>query len=482
MQEKEVWYDCSFEQVFVLTMANAGVFRILMRVLPTHGQQVLFAALLLLVIGAPAVFCQQNTSAAPEVLTLDQALNIALRDNRTVKNAQLAVEKSDEQLGAARTARLPSFKLYTVVSEDLVKHNVNLTNPFAGIFPGVGPFFTVGIERKPTAVFAAQVLQPISQQYKIGLGLNLLKLERQVDQEKLRAEQQALVDQVKRAYYGILLTESGLESVREEVKSYRELDRVTGEFVIQQVALKADHLQVQTQLAKAEYESVDLSNKLSTQKEQFNSLLGRDVFTEFGVLQVTESSVLESDVTAARRRAIEQRPELKEARLRLQQANLDKRIKHSEYIPDVSAGFTSLALRNFDQVVPRNIASVGVVVSWEPFDWGRKKRQLAEKQATVEQAKNGLRETEDQILIDVSDKFRKLQQTGMGLRVAKLGRETARERLRVMTSSYKFQAVLFSDVLQSQASLSESNHQYQQALLSFWTAKAEFEKALGEDK
>jgi outer membrane protein TolC len=42
--------------------------------------------------------------------------------------------------------------------------------------------------------------------------------------------------------------------------------------------------------------------------------------------------------------------------------------------------------------------------------------------------------------------------------------------------------VLLSDVLQSQASLSELNHQYQQALLSFWTAKAEFEKALGEDK
>src|SRR6266478_482118 len=161
------------------------VFRIKMRVLPTHGRQLLIGALLMLALTSPAVFSQQKTAAAPEVLTLDQAINIALKDNRTVKNAQLAVEKSDEQLGAARTARLPSFKLYTVVSEDLVKHNVNLTNPFAGIFPGVGPFFTVGIERKPTAVFAAQVVQPISQQYRIGLGLNLLKLERQVDQEKL---------------------------------------------------------------------------------------------------------------------------------------------------------------------------------------------------------------------------------------------------------------------------------------------------------
>jgi outer membrane protein TolC len=326
------------------------------------------------------------------------------------------------------------------------------------------------------------VLQPVSQQYKIGLAINLARIERQVQQEKLRAEQQALIDEVKRAYYGILLTASGLESVRDEVKSYKELDRVTGEFVIQQVALKADQLQVQTRLAKAEYDMADLSNRLSTQKEQLNVLLGRDVFTEFGVLQVTESSIPEVDVKEARLRAIEQRPELKGARLSLEQAKLDRRIKKSEYIPDVSAGLTTLALRNFNEVVPRNIASVGVVLIWEPFDWGRKKRQLAEKEKTVEQAKNGVRATEDQILIDVSNRFRKLQQTGIGLRVAKLGCQTAREKLRVITSNYKFQAVLLSDVLQSQASLSESNHQYQQALLSFWTAKAEFEKALGEDK
>jgi len=58
-----------------------------------------------------------------------------------------------------------------------------------------------------------------------------------------------------------------LENVRDEVKSYRELERVTGEYVLQQVVLKSDYLQVQTRLAKAEYEALDLTNRLSTQKE-----------------------------------------------------------------------------------------------------------------------------------------------------------------------------------------------------------------------
>jgi outer membrane protein TolC len=134
------------------------------------------------------------------------------------------------------------------------------------------------------------------------------------------------------------------------------------------------------------------------------------------------------------------------------------------------------------QQVPREFANVGVVVSWEFFDWGRKKHQLAAIDSTLEQAKSGLKEAEDQVLVDVGDKLRKLQLTAQALRVAKLGEDSAKENLRVSTGQYKFQAVMLSDVLKSQASLAEATNEYQKALLTFWTAKAEFEKALGEDK
>jgi outer membrane protein TolC len=126
--------------------------------------------------------------------------------------------------------------------------------------------------------------------------------------------------------------------------------------------------------------------------------------------------------------------------------------------------------------------NVGVVVNWEIFDWGRKKHQLAEKDLAVEQSKNALKETEDQVLIDVGDKMRKLQQSAQALHVARLAEDSAKENLRVSSGKYKFQAVMLSDVLQSQASLAEATNAYQRALLMFWTAKAEFEKALGEEK
>jgi outer membrane protein TolC len=440
------------------------------------------AALVLLLATPLAGWCQQSTPTAAEVLSIDQAINIALQNNRSLKNARFNVDKGEDTIRSIRTSRLPSTHFYALVSQDMVKHETDLTNPVSGTFPGIGPFFTFSTPSRPTAVFAAQVLQPLSQQYRIGLAIDAVRLARDGEQQKLRSEEQSLVNNVKQAYYGILQSESALENVREEVKSYRELDRVTGEFVLQQVVLKSDHLQVQTRLAKAEYEAGDLSNRLTSQKEQLNKLLGRDVLTDFSVSRVADATLFGGDVSASRRLALEQRPELSEARLKVEQAKLDKRLKKSEYIPDVSAGFTSLTLRNFDQVVPRNIASVGVVMSWEPFDWGRKKHQLAEKSKTIDQAENALKETEDQILIEVGDKFRRLQQTQQALRVARLSQDAEREALRVNTGRYKFESALLSEVLQSQATLSNANNQYQQALLSFWTAKAELEKAMGQDK
>ncbi len=453
-----------------------------MRSKTVHNPKSYFAALSLLLAMPLAAWCQQSTPTSAEVLSLDQAINIALQNNRPLKNARLTVEKGEDEIAVIRTSRFPSSRFYALVSQDMVKHETNLTNPLTGVFPGIGPFFTLSTPRRPTAVFAAQVLQPISQQYRIGLAIDAVKLARDEEQQKLRSEEQSLVNNVKKTYYGLLQSESALENVRDEVKSYRELDRVTGEFVLQQVVLKSDHLQVQTQLAKAEYEAVDLTNRVSTQKEQLNKLLGRNVLTDFSVSPVAEATVFEGDISASRRRALEQRPELSDARLKVAQAKLDKRLKKSEYIPDVSVGFTTLSLRNFDEVVPKNIASVGVVMSWEPFDWGRKKRQLAEKSKTIEQAENALKETEDQIQIEVGDKFRRLQQTQQALRVARLSQDTEREALRVTQGRYSFEAALLTEVLQSQAKLADANNQYQQALLSFWTAKAELERALGQDK
>jgi outer membrane protein len=444
---------------------------------------------LLLIVAGLILFGLQGTiraqappSSSGDSLTLDRAIDLALSNNHAIKIAEYGVAKAEEDISIAKTSRFPSLHMYTLVSGNLAKNDIKVPNPAANQFPGLGPFFLLTQERKPSAVFAVTAAEPLTQQYRIGLNIKLEHLSRELAEAKLRQQHNETIDEVKKTYYAILQTKSSLSSVVQVVKSYQELDKVTGDYVVQQVALKAEHLVVQTRLAQAQYEELELSNRLATQKEQLNSLLGREVGYEFEVTDAPAFVSVETKVTEARKIALEHRPEVQQARLSVEQATLARRIKKSEYIPDVSAGFAYLTPRNFPSVVPREFANVGVIVSWEFFDWGRKKHQLAEIDNTIEQAKNGLKETEDQVLVEVGDKLRKLQLTGQALRVAKLAEDAAKENLRVSTGQYKFQAVMLSDVLKSQASLAEATNEYQRALLTFWTAKAEFEKALGEDK
>ena len=427
----------------------------------------------------PALRAQSPATRDGEELTLEQAIEIALRDNRPVKNAQLSISKAGNEVAATRTLRLPSMNLYALASQQLVKQDANVDN---SSITGIAPFFSIGIPRKPTAIFAGQILQPLSQQHRIGLTIEQAGLARDVETEKLRQVNQSTVNQVKQTYYGILQTQSALDSLLEAVRYYRELDRVMADNVAQQVSLKADSLEVKTRLAKAEYEALNLTNQLATAKEQLNNQLGRDVRTEFRVAAVPDVNGFDNDLALARSRALEQRPEVREVRLKVKQAEVDRRIKKSEYIPDVSLGFTYMSFRNFEDVIPKNSASIGIVVKWEVFDWGRKKNQLAEKDQAIEQARNALHEAESLVLIEVGDKFRKLQQTRQALVVAQLNQQTARENIRVSTNKYKVKAALVSDVLQTQATLADADYQYQQALLAYWTARADYEKAIGADK
>ena len=81
---------------------------------------ILLAALILLAGNPHQVLCQQ-AGPASEILTLDQAIQIALRNNRSAQNARLEADKANDKTAALRTRRLPSLKLSTLFSKPQVQ-------------------------------------------------------------------------------------------------------------------------------------------------------------------------------------------------------------------------------------------------------------------------------------------------------------------------------------------------------------------------
>ena len=421
---------------------------------------------------------------APETLSLDAAIKLAVDSNRALEASRLQVAKAQEDLAVARTRRLPNFETSVQASQLLTPVDFSFPAGSFGDIPGVGPIpavdTAVSSPTRPSFYVSSQVSQPLTQLVRIGLGIRNASTSIEIEKEHVRENQRSLVNNVKRLYFAILQTESALTATDEAISLYKELDRTLTVRVAQKVALKSDSLDVQLRLAQEEVTRMSYANTLASQKEQFNQLLGRDVRTAFDVTDVAPVSASEIDVEAAQKRALADRPDVREARLKVTQADLDRRSKKAERIPDVSLAVSYLSNFNID-VLPQNMAAVGVQVKWEPFDWGRKRSEFTAKSHTVEQARLNVREIEDKAVLEINSRYRTLTEARAMLHVARLGQDSAREKLRVKTNQYQIQAALLSDVLGLRAELASSTDRYQQSLLAFWTAKADFEHAVGED-
>jgi outer membrane protein TolC len=325
-----------------------------------------------------------------------------------------------------------------------------------------------------------QVAQPVTQLYKIHLAIREQELGVDLAGQKYQAKRQSVVADVRQAYYAVLQTESALHVARATVKQYQETDRVVLDYVAQRSALKSSSLEVKAKLAQSQYQVVQLHDTLTTQKEYLNNLLGRDLDTPFGTQQVPPVSPEETDLTVARQTSLAQRPEVKEAEIDVRRADYDRRLARSQYLPDIGAALHYLSPIN-TQVLPQNIASVGVEMKWDPFDWGGRRDEVKQKETTVLQSRYQLKETRSQVLLDVDNGFRKLSESRALVVVAGAGRDAADEKLREVTDQFSKSVVLLRDLLEQQAAAINANQEYQQSLLAFWSAKANFEKALGEE-
>src|SRR5207249_11665911 len=127
-----------------------------------------------------------------------------------------------------------------------------------------------------------------------------------------------------------------LEATDEAIKSLQELDRIVQEQVTQRKALRADSLEVKTRLAEATHRAVTLDSDLASQKERLNDLLGREVRSEFSLEPVSIISTSHLDAETVVTRALQRRPSLKTALLRVQQAEHHKRSQALHYVPHVS--------------------------------------------------------------------------------------------------------------------------------------------------
>jgi outer membrane protein TolC len=449
-----------------------------------HARTITILGALALLAATSRPLTGQEATADAEVLTLDQALALALKNSASILSAEAQVKRSEEELAASRTRRLPTVEVQANGSQLLTQPSVSFPAGAFGTYPGTGPIpatdTLIKAKMAPTAWINATVAQPLTQLHKAGLGVKANQLTRDSERQQLRLQRAAVAHDVRRLYYAALQSQSAGEAARDQVKALRQMDTEVARYVSLEAALPQEGLEVKARVAAQEYQILTLDHALESYKEQLNLLFGRDPRTPFDVVRLSAASLEEVNVEAARARALERRPELERARLQVELADTQRRLKKAEFIPEISLAVSYNSFFNVD-LLPRSMAQLGLQLKWEPFDWGRRRRELASKTLAVDQARLAARDDRHRVLVEVDNAFRRVREARALVAARRLGHESAQERARVAVLRGRVQTVLLREVLQAQADMAQARADYDEAQLSLWQARAELEKAVGED-
>jgi outer membrane protein TolC len=208
-------------------------------------------------------------------------------------------------------------------------------------------------------------------------------------------------------------------------------------------------------------------------------LIGGDLGPDTAFAPVDTIPDMSIDLEAAKTAALADRPDVREARLKVTQAQDAVSSKKAEWLPDVSLVARFIGMQNVG-ILPTNITAVGVFGTWEPFDWGRRKSDIAASAQLQNEAALALEEAQAQARLDVDMRYRQLVEARALVPVADLARTAAAERLRLARARFESKAAMQSDVLEAEAAMAAAERDFQRARSAWLAADADFQRALGK--
>ena len=443
------------------------------------------AGLLVWLAAAPPALRAQGaaaTSSAP-LLTLDDAIAMALAGNAQVQARSLDVTRAAAAVDESRAARLPQLATEFLGGVALTPINFTIPRGTLGTYTNVGPLpatdSRITTPRQFSGLFLTSVTQPVSQLFKIGLAVREAETGQRLASEGARASRAETIRQVRLAYANLAQVQSQLAGAEAALAALTELAGLMDRRLADEAVLKSDDLAVKAKLGQQQYQTLVLRNTLDSDREAFNRLLGRDLGVAFSVSPLPPVGGDDLNVTAAETQALAARPELAQARLQVQKASLEIRRTKADAWPDVSVQLNYLSFPNVN-FLPANIAHLGIVATWQPFDWGARRKKVAQLSIAQQQATLAETDAEVQVRAEVRAAARKLAEARALVGAETLAVDTDRERVRVLMNRYHEDSSLLADVLQAQAAMAATDADFQQALAGFWAAKANFDRATGQ--
>jgi TolC family type I secretion outer membrane protein len=416
-----------------------------------------FVVLAGLVLG-PRVACCSEPSAYPAALSLEQAIEIALRENPTLAAARSQVEIAEQRVVQGRAGLLPRLNVSEgfhrtnnppqVFSSKLNQENFsakdfaidrlnqpNAINDFATTLTATWPLFDGGLSWH---------------------GWQQAKLGQEVAGRALERFRQEVIARTADAYAGVLLAHDGLAVVESAMAAARAHLTTVETRYGSGLTVKSDWLQAQVRLADLEQQKLQAQSHVEVARSALNAAMGIPDPIRFELSERLEAEArpldpLEIWLAAAR----ERRAELKELELREAMALEEIGKAGAGHLPHLElVGNYQVHTENFDGSA--DSYSVGAVVSFNLFSGLAPSAKVAEARATHRQVQALRRQMQNQVFLEVRQAYSQAESAFQRVRVARQAVGQAEEALRIVANRYGVGLLTIVELLGAEAALQQA--------------------------
>src|ERR1700753_849569 len=418
---------------------------------------------------------------APMPLSLTQAIDLALKQNREVKLAQLAVVDSEHKKEIARSAYYPLIR-----NESKINHITDLAgveipagafgnHPDTGLIPCENLFLDHGANTSYTSGTGLE--QPLTQMFKMREPNRAAPADIKSARAQVNLTQNGIALKVRQLYYGILVAQLKQQAAQEEVaaskvKLQESLNDVDRGQALEEVALqsRASTLDAQQTALVQRLQIHDLTISL-------DDLLG---------LPLNTNLVLEADSSAAApvpsreeciRIAQDRTPEIKAAKQSVEKAKAGLAAAKDEYIPDV----TALARYSYQSGIPflvHNFGTFGFSLNYDLFDGGRREANVRDARSEVHSAEVAVDKLQSEIEVQVQGIYDRIDELRQMVDVAGQAVKVRTEAARLADLRFEQTAALSSVRSQSDADLASATASLLEASCGLSLSEADLKRAI----
>jgi outer membrane protein TolC len=366
-------------------------------------------------LGKPATLPAPGPGPGPAAgmrLTLDEAKQRALSNNKLLNLAALNAEGKTYAIKAARADYFPKITanyLYFHFNDDL---GTVLTLPRTSLngprgkplvtFPGATA--AVAVFNEDSSFLNISAVQPLTDILKIRQGVKIAQADEQIARDQWAKGARDLVSGVEQLYWGIL--------------AVRKLQAGAKVSLTQAEAMaKTKSIDARLALVEAQQAVQQLNKQAQDLQEQMNGLLDLPLCT---VLELVEPALplvpfqCADDVIGL---ALSNSPEIAEARHTIDKAQAALAAGKLDYMPSIglTAGYVNQTV--MPSVQP-NIGYVGAAGTWTLFNGGKRLDVVLERKNLVALAHLKLLETEDGIRQKALKAYREVGESQEALKLA----------------------------------------------------------------